>query len=82
MRCWRYRADVSDVQPDEILDWAADLGELHLLVNNTGGNVTGGAAMAKTSGAAAFPRQHSELHSSYAEVRIRCWSKHPASRAS
>ena len=34
-------ADVTDEeQRSEILDWAADLGGLHLLVNNAGGNVT------------------------------------------
>jgi len=34
-------ADVSDdEQRLEILDWAADLGGLHILVNNAGGNVT------------------------------------------
>jgi Tropinone reductase 1 len=34
-------ADVTDEeQRNEILDWATDLGGLHLLVNNAGGNVT------------------------------------------
>ena len=34
-------ADVTDEeQRAEILDWAADLGGLHLLVNNAGGNIT------------------------------------------
>ena len=34
-------ADVTDEeQRNEILDWAADLGGLHILVNNAGGNLT------------------------------------------
>lgn len=36
-----FAADVTDEeQRNEILDWAADHGGLHILVNNAGGNVT------------------------------------------